>query len=165
MEEYFTYENFIYAASLFAERYKGYVDDPDQEPEPRCFGLTRRDYPSLKEMDRERALQIYKEKYWTIALDKVESEMVSYKLLEVLILIPKPACMIIINRALRACGTTIIDERTPFNRAVTTFINTCDEQSYTTALKCEMAAYYRAFCREHKLSEKLQKELLDRAYR
>ena len=62
----------------------GYVNDPNDAGGETNFGISKREYPNedIKNMTRERAIELYKEGYWKNLYSQISSQLIANKLFD-----------------------------------------------------------------------------------
>ena len=124
----------------------GYVNDPLDPGGETKFGISKRSYPNLdiKNLSRNKAIEIYYKDYWLQnRLNELNNITVATKLFNLFVNIGEKNTLLIIQRALRACGRT--DCGTMKYALIAVVNDLCADNVKTkellVALKCETAGY------------------------
>jgi lysozyme family protein len=157
--------NTIINKTLSAEG--GYVNDKVDKGGETKFGISKRSYPNVDifALTLEEAIAIYKRDFWDNQPYKdIHDVAISGKLFDMAVNMGIKNAIIILQRALRACGKTdIVDDGIMGDKTLKA-VNLTSEWDLSIALKSEAAGYYRCIVAKNPTQEKFIKGWLNRAY-
>jgi lysozyme family protein len=123
----------------------GYVFDKNDPGGETNYGISKREYPYLdiKALTPCQAGEIYKKDYWQEAFNEINSQEIVNKTFSVGIDIGMYHAITCLQRAVRAASGVELEEDGILGDETLTHINSCNAVSLLSALKSEMAGYYR----------------------
>lgn len=143
-----------------------YVNDPYDPGGETKYGICKRSYPNLniKELTLEEAKKIYHCDFWKRGkFEDVPDNNVAIKLFDLSVNMGLQSATIILQRALRAVGISVVEDgvwrpKTQFG------IISANPRHLLTALKAEAAGYYRLIAQKSPTQQKFLSGWLNRAY-
>jgi lysozyme family protein len=144
----------------------GYVKDPQDAGGETKFGVSKRSYPHLdiKNLTRDQARQIYFVDFWMKAkCEDIEDENIATKLFDLAVHTGIPQAIKLIQRALRAAGTQVIEDGI-IGLITLSAINKTDSTDLLAALKSEAAGYYRLIVGTNPTQRRFIEGWINRAY-
>jgi lysozyme family protein len=144
----------------------GYVKDPQDAGGKTKYGISKRSYPHLdiKNLTRDQAKQIYFVDFWMKAkCEQIEDENIAIKLFDLTVHIGIPQAVRLIQRALRAAGTSVAEDGI-IGPVTLKAINEVDQTDLLAALKSEAAGYYRLIANANPSQQRFISGWLQRAY-
>jgi lysozyme family protein len=144
----------------------GYSKDPKDAGGETKFGISKRSYPHLdiKNLTQDQARQIYFCDFWMkCKCEDVADENVAIKLFDLAVHAGIPQAVKLIQRALRAAGTQVVEDGI-IGPITLKAINEADSTDLLAALKSEAAVYYRLLAKANPSQQKFIEGWLNRAY-
>jgi lysozyme family protein len=144
----------------------GYVNDAKDPGGETKYGISKRSYPNLdiKNLTRDQARQIYFVDFWMKAkCESINDENIAVKLFDLAVHTGIPQAVKLIQRALRAAGTQVVEDGIigPITLAA---INKTEPTDLLAALKSESAGYYRLIASTNPSQQSFIDGWLNRAY-
>jgi lysozyme family protein len=144
----------------------GYSNDHNDAGGETKFGISKRSYPQLniKDLTRDQTRQIYFVDFWQKGkYEKIEDENIAMKLFDLAVHTGIPQASRLIQRALRAAGTQVVEDGI-IGPITLKAINEADSTDLLAALKSEAAGYYRLIANANPSQQKFIDGWLRRAY-
>lgn len=144
----------------------GHINDPLDRGGETKFGICKRSYPNIDitNLTVEQAKSIYKHDFWdTKQYQNIESIDICNKIFDLSINMGDHQATKLIQRALRAIGTFIIEDGV-FGKTTLTSVNKSSEKELLAALRSEAAGYYRALVASDNTQLRFLQGWLARAY-
>jgi lysozyme family protein len=159
-------DKFLKAFDYLMYQEGGYVNDRKDPGGETKFGISKRSYPNLdiKNLTRDQAKQIYFCDFWMKAkCENIDDDNIAIKFFDLAVHAGIPQAVKLIQRALRATGTQVIEDGIigPITLAT---INKADPTDLLSALKSESAGYYRLIANANPSQQKFIEGWLRRAY-
>src|ERR1700676_720469 len=109
------------------------------------FGISQRDYPRLElaNLTREGAIAIYFRDFWKTGRYGELPAAIAVKLFDLSVNMGPAHAANCLQRALRACGTTVVEDGAMGNTTISA-ANHAHGEALLAALRSEAAGYYRA---------------------
>lgn len=104
--------DFTQAVEAVLQREGGYSNRLEDHGGPTAFGISQRAFPDehIATLTRERAIALYRERYWLPLFDRIAVQKVAEKLFDACVnLGPQPAVRLL-QRALNEIGFTVIED-------------------------------------------------------
>jgi lysozyme family protein len=144
----------------------GYVKDPKDAGGETKFGISKRSYPHLdiKNLTQDRANQIYFCDFWMkCKCENIDDDNIATKFFDLAVHTGIPQAVKLIQRALRATGTQVVEDGIigPETMAA---VNKTDPTDLLAALKSEAAGYYRLIANANPTQQRFIEGWLNRAY-
>jgi lysozyme family protein len=136
---------FVQAVTRVLANEGGYARLPNDPGGETQFGISRRDYPNLdlRNLTRDGAIAIYFRDFWKTCRYGELPDAIAVKLFDLSINMGPAHAVECLQRALRACGTTVAEDGALGNASVAA-ANRADGGALLAALRSEAAGYYRA---------------------
>jgi lysozyme family protein len=129
-------------------------------------GIFKRSYPHLdiKNLTRDQAKQIYFVDFWAkCKCENIDDDNIATKFFDLAVHMGIPQAVKLIQRALRAAGTQVIEDGI-IGPITLKAINEADSTDLLAALKSEAAGYYRLIANANPTQQKFIDGWLNRAY-
>jgi lysozyme family protein len=109
------------------------------------FGISQRDYPNLdlEALTREHAIAIYFRDFWSPGRYAELPAAIAVKLFDLSVNMGPAHAAHCLQRALRACGTTVVEDGA-LGSATIAGVGRAHGEALLAALRSEAAGYYRA---------------------
>lgn len=143
-----------------------YVNDPYDPGGETKYGICKRSYPNLniKELTLEEAKKIYHRDFWKRGkFEDVPDNNVAIKLFDLSVNMGTKTTTIILQRALRAVGISVVEDGIWGPRTQLGIIS-ANPIHLLAALKSEAAGYYRLIAQKSPTQQKFLSGWLNRAY-
>jgi lysozyme family protein len=159
-------DKFFKAFEYLLKHEGGYVNDPADPGGETRYGISKQSYPNLdiKNLTLDQAREIYFRDFWSRGkYEQIEDENIAIKLFDLAVNVGINQANRLIQRALRAAGTQIVEDGIigPITLAA---INKADPTDLLAALKSESAGYYRLIANANPSQQKFITGWLKRAY-
>ncbi|MDR2781942.1 MAG: hypothetical protein LBB21_05845 [Holosporaceae bacterium] len=144
----------------------GYVNDPADPGGETNFGISKRSYPHLdiKNLTLDQAKEIYFRDFWQKGkYEQIEDKNIAIKLFDLGVNIGINQANKLIQRALRAAGTQVVEDGI-IGPITLKAINEADPTDLLSALKSESAGHYRLIANLNPSQKKFIEGWLRRAY-
>ncbi len=148
----------------------GYVDDPDDPGGPTNWGISTRFLIGIgatidvKDMTRDQAVGLYKEHFWDANnYGEFNHQEIAEKVFDSSVNMGAKASHRILQRALRACEQSIIDDGIIGGLTIHA-LNKVNPLCLTIAMRSEMAGHYRVLIAKKPVRRKYRRGWLRRAY-
>jgi lysozyme family protein len=127
----------------------GFVSLPDDPGGETKFGISHRDYPKLDiaNLTRDEATAIYYRDFWKAGRYGELPGPLAVKLFDLSVNMGAAHATRCLQRALRACGTTVVEDGALGNGTISA-ANHAEHDALLTALRSEAAGYYRATAKQ-----------------
>lgn len=159
-------QKFEKAFQELIEHEGGYVNDPHDPGGETKYGICKRSYPNLniKELTLEEAKKIYHRDFWKRGkFEDVPDKNVAIKLFDLSVNMGTKTTTIILQRALRAVGISVVEDGVWGPRTQLGIIS-ANPIHLLAALKSETAGYYRLIAQKSPTQQKFLSGWLNRAY-
>jgi len=136
---------FMQAAARVLANEGGYARLPGDPGGETNFGISRRDYPGLDiaNLTRDAAIAIYFRDFWKVSRYGEVPAAIAIELFDLSINMGAAHATRCLQRALRACGMTVLEDGALGNGTVSA-ANRANGEVLLAALRSEAAGYYRA---------------------
>jgi len=136
---------FVQAVTRVLANEGGYASLPNDPGGETNFGISQRDYPRLdiRNLTREGAMAIYFRDFWKAGRYAELPNAIAVKLFDLSVNMGPAHAVQCLQRALRACGTTVVEDGALGNATVAA-ANRANGAALLAALRSEAAGYYRA---------------------
>ena len=124
----------------------GYVCDPDDAGGETCFGISKRSYPGvdIKSLTRDGAIEIYQLDFWDEDYEKILSQPVATKILELTIHCGKESGIRLVQQALRALGDQVVSVSGQFTPQTLQSVKLESPRALLAAIRVEQCRHYLA---------------------
>jgi lysozyme family protein len=159
-------EKFLKAFEYLMYHEGGYIKDPKDAGGETHYGISKRSYPHLdiKNLTRDQARQIYFVDFWVKAkCESIDDENIATKFFDLTVHTGIPQANKLIQRALRAVGTQIVEDGI-IGSITLAAINKADPTDLLAALKSEAAGLYRLIAQANPSQQRFIEGWLRRAY-
>jgi lysozyme family protein len=152
---------FVQAVTRVLANEGGYSSLPGDPGGETNFGISHREYPMLDiaKLRRDDAIAIYFRDFWKAGRYGDLVEAIAIKLFDLSVNVGAARATRCLQRALRACGTTVVEDGALGNGTIAG-VNHADAQALLAALRSEAAGYYRATA-EKSVGKRGDREFLD----
>jgi lysozyme family protein len=136
---------FLHAVTRVLANEGGFARLPSDPGGETNFGISHREYPSLDiaGLTRDDAIAIYFRDFWNAGRYAELPEPIVIKLFDLSINMGPAHAVRCLQRALRACGTTVVEDGALGNGTISAASRN-DPATLLAALRSEAAGYYRA---------------------
>jgi lysozyme family protein len=144
----------------------GYVNDKKDAGGETHYGISKRSYPHLdiKNLTQEQAKKIYFVDFWMKAkCEQIDDENIAAKFFDLAVHTGIPQAVKLIQRALRAAGTQVVEDGI-IGPITLTAINKADPTDLLAALKSESAGHYRLIANANPSQQRFIEGWLQRTY-
>jgi lysozyme family protein len=159
-------DKFLKAFDYMLKHEGGYVNDKADPGGETRYGISKRSYPHLniKDLTLDQAREIYHRDFWSKAkCEDISDENLALKFFDLVVNIGINQAVKLIQRALRAAGTQVIEDGI-IGSVTLAAINKSDPTDLLAALKSEAAGYYRLIASINPSQQKFIEGWLRRAY-
>jgi lysozyme family protein len=157
---------FLKAFNYLSAHEGGYSNNAADVGGETKYGISKRSYPNLdiKNLTRDQARKIYFCDFWLKGkYDDIIDENIAIKLFDLAVHTGISQANKLIQRALRATGTQVIEDGI-VGPVTLKAINEVDSTDIIAALKSEAAGYYRLIANSNPSQQKFITGWLNRAY-